>query len=209
MWGFGATGSAAFWIADASGPPRTWVLQDVTMPDLGTDTVLGTAVRKDEGFIYVYGTRGDYHGYVLARFSVQQAKLGRFDTADCFTGGMWRPVGTFALPADPLFELGAPESSVHRDDAVGPWIMTQSEGFGASTLAYRTADSPQGPWSAPRSFLRPPESYVEGAFVYAGKGHPELGGADLWVTYVSSAFDDVPTWDNPDGYYPHFVAVTW
>ena len=106
-----------------------------------------------------------------------------------------------------MFTLGAPESSVHFDANSQKFMMIQSEGFGATTLALRTAVEPEGPWSAPVSFYRPPESYDENAFVYAGKAHPEVGGGGLAVSYVPSRFEDDPRPSPADFYFPHFVRV--
>jgi hypothetical protein len=208
QWGFQATGSAAFLINNPADPPTAWLPQDLSVPDVG-GYIFGTAVTQRDGMVYIYGSKSDFHDYTVLRVAAAALGSGSFDGAQCFASGTWRAIGHFALPAEPIFGLGAPESSVHFDGTRKRWFMLQSEGFGATTLAMRAADHAEGPWSAPRSFFRPAESFVEGAFVYAGKGHPELAGADLWVTYVPSAFEDPPAWDNPDGYYPHFVAVTF
>ncbi len=208
QWGFAAEGSAAFWIANPTDPPSQWQPKNLPLPDLG-GYILGTAVTQQDGMVYVYGSKGNYHDYTVLRIPAAALAVGSVAGAECYTGAAWRAVGSFALPAQPLFALGAPESSVHFDAGQRRWFMWQSEGFGATTLALRSAHQPEGPWSLPRPFFRPVESFVEGAFVYAGKGHPELSGADLWVTYVPSAFEEPPKWDNPDGYFPHFVAVSW
>ena len=58
---------------------------------------------------------------------------------------------------------------------------------------------------------RPPESDGPRPFVYAGKAHPELTGADgLLVTYVANTFDPKQLM-TPDGertlYWPHFAVI--
>jgi hypothetical protein len=87
--------------------------------------------------------------------------------------------------------------------------FVETEGFGASTLAVRTADAPEGPWTDPRDVLRPPESFSEDAFVYAGKAHPEQAGADLAATYVPSSMDGEPPDPTDDFYYPRFVRISY
>lgn len=103
--------------------------------------------------------------------------------------------------------LCAPESSVYFDAKINAYVMAHSEGFGSTTLALRTATSPQGPWSPPQTVLRLPESFVGGNFVYAANGHPHLKGADLVLTYVPTQFNDVPTISYKDCYLPHFTKV--
>ena len=69
------------------------------------------------------------------------------------------------------------------------------------------ADRPEGPWSDVEQFFEPPESEYPCAFVYAGKAHPGLTGADVVVTYVPTVFNGCP-YDDPTLYHPHFVRVT-
>jgi hypothetical protein len=94
---------------------------------------------------------------------------------------------------------GAPELSVQADGVLAPFVMVQTEGVGAATLALRTAPAPEGPWSDVESFFRPPESREAGqGDVYAGKAHPGLSGADIVATYVPASL-----------YFPRFVRVSY
>ena len=45
------------------------------------------------------------------------------------------------------------------------------------------------------------------AFVYAGKSHPELRGADLILTYVANGPDEKVA-NDMNLYFPQFVKVT-
>jgi len=53
------------------------------------------------------------------------------------------------------------------------------------------------------------ESFYDDAFVYAGKGHPELAGADLVATYVPSSYDDLPPSIGDAYYHPFFARLTF
>jgi hypothetical protein len=53
-----------------------------------------------------------------------------------------------------------------------------------------SAEIVTGPWTPLRKIYRPPESDGTDPFVYAGKAHPELKGADLIMT--SGAADSSP-----------------
>ena len=54
-----------------------------------------------------------------------------------------------------------------------------------------------------------PESQLQDAFVYAGKAHPELIGADLVATYAANSFDFSELVADPSLYYPRFVRVSY
>ncbi len=47
------------------------------------------------------------------------------------------------------------------------------------------------------------------AITYAAKGHPELAGADLVVTYASNAHDFATLVADMSLYYPRFVRLTF
>jgi hypothetical protein len=78
--------------------------------------------------------------------------------------------------------------SLTFDRKLGRWIMLGSYGFGATTIVVAFAPRIEGPWSKHRFVYRPPESKLPKANVYAAKGHPELTGADLAVTYSTEAY---------------------
>jgi hypothetical protein len=91
--------------------------------------------------------------------------------------------------------MSAPECSLTFDPFLDRWILVRSEGFGATTIAVSFARRLEGSWSGPQIVFRPPESDRSNPNVYAAKGHPELTGADLAVTYATKT-------------YPRFVRLT-
>jgi hypothetical protein len=70
----------------------------------------------------------------------------------------------------------------------------------------RRSQKLEGPWSAPQKIYRPPESDAPDAFVYAGKSHAELQGADLILTYSTNGPDERVAKDM-SLYFPRFVKV--
>ncbi len=209
QWGFGTVGSASLFIPDADADPLTWRPQDAHVANFGDAVILGTAGFATDDFLFAYGVKGATHDYVLARFRRADAERGDLSHGEFFSDGQWLAAATFVGPPPAIFTLGAPESSVHYDAHSQRFMMVQTEGFGATTLALRTAPEPEGPWSEAVSFYRPPESFEEGAFVYAGKAHPEIGGGGLAVSYVPSRFEDDPRPSPADYYFPHFVRVSF
>jgi hypothetical protein len=98
------------------------------------------------------------------------------------------------------------ETSVQRDPSGKGFIEVNTQGFGAAQIVMRRALNLQGPWGEPRVVYRPPESDAADAFVYAGKSHAELRGADLVLTYVANGPDEKVARDM-SLYFPRFVKV--
>jgi hypothetical protein len=95
---------------------------------------------------------------------------------------------------------------VQRDPSGTGFLEINSRGFGATDIVMRRAENLEGPWSAPTMIYRPPESDAPDAFVYAGKSHPELKGADLILTYAANGPDEKVAKDM-NLYFPRFVKV--
>jgi hypothetical protein len=195
--GFEGVGWRAIVVDDPDDPPSAWTMRDANVPADSFGVQLGTAVLAVDGYLYAYGTRGLVHDVLLARWSVDDAARGDLSSAEWWCGGDGWKTHDAANPAT-VIGAGAPEFSVSAGGRLAPFVLVQSEGYGATTLALRTADAPEGPWTDATSFFRPPESFADEAFVYAGKAHAELSGADLVATYVSGAL-----------YYPRFVRITY
>lgn len=202
---FEGDGFAAVLVENPDDDPLAWKITPARVPRDGLGMQLGEAVVRDGDDLYVYATRGSRHSVYLARFAASEARRGALDAPAWWCG---EAVGySREHDPEPVVRIGAPEFHVHRDARLGRWLMGETQGYGATTLALRIADAPEGPWSSPRDVLRPAESFEPDAFVYAGKGHPELHGADLVMTYVPSRFT-LPT-DESRHYYPHFARVRY
>lgn len=204
--GFEAVGWRAVVIENPDDDPGAWTTHDALVPASSYGLVLGTAVvLADAGPLYAYGEPpGTGHDISVARFAADEASAGDLSQPEWWCGDAWAA----ACPGGPavIVHLGAPELSVHADGRLAPFVMVQTEGYGASTLALRTAPAPEGPWSDAETFFRPPESLAPDAFVYAGKAHPELTGADSVATYVPSLFHST---HDEDLYRPHFVRMSY
>lgn len=191
-FGFSVVGSDAVWIADADAPPATW--EPVTIASFrAPDQVPGSASVMVEGE-FLYALTAVEGGAALLRWPLAE-------------------IGADALPAPevleplPVVKDTQVEFTVHRDMERGQYVLIESKGFGGTDLAYRTAPALTGPWSEATVFHRPAESDGPNAFVYAGKGHPELRGGDLVVTYVANSFEFADLFSDPSLYYPRFVRA--
>jgi hypothetical protein len=203
--GYATTGWTAVLVDDPDDEPSAWTPQELALPDT-FGIALGAAALVIGMDVYVYGQRGSDHDHYLARWRLSDARRGELGRIEWWCGdGGWIADAQGSEPAV-VIEDAAPELSIHYDARLGRYLEFETTGFGAAVLGVRTASLPEGPWSDIETFYRPEESFDEDAFVYAGKAHPELIGADAVLTYVPSSLDDDGFAD--DGlYYPRFVRA--
>jgi hypothetical protein len=208
--GFAAAGWRAVRIADPSGPPDGWRVDAVaTAPAaIGDRAIVGACVALDgEHLVAMAIDDGSHDGYVV-RWPLTDAAAGDLRRPAWWTGQAWEVGGA---PRAILTDA-ATECSLHRDPSTGQWLHVTSRGFGATTIALRTAPRPEGPWSAPTDVFAPPESMVDDAFVYAGKAHPHLRGptGGLVVTYADNSFTFADLFDPARAdtlYWPHTAEL--
>jgi hypothetical protein len=185
-------------------------VRELELPATPSAVAMGISVLVEGEFLYAFGVRGpDIHDVVLLRWPLEHARQGNLGDPQWWTGsGGWIPHRQLG-PAEPATLLaGSPEFSVSHVPRLGAYLYLESHGFGASTIAVRTAPALTGPWSDPETVFRPPESGREKVLVYAGKAHPQLVGADLVVTYASNSLDFEAMIQDTSLYYPRFVKLT-
>jgi hypothetical protein len=207
QWGFRYLDWTAFLVENPDDEPSAWRYREARVAPDEHDVSLAEAVIVEGDKLYVYGNAVNQlrHGVYLVRFELARAAEGDLTGEEWWTGEGWGPRGERAA----VLDTGAPELSVHFAEKLGLWMMVQSAGAGATTLGIRTAPRLEGSWSDLRDVLRPPESFYDDAFVYAGKGHPELTGGDLITTYVPSSYDDLPPAIGDAYYHPFFARLTF
>lgn len=203
--GFRAVGWNAFLIDNPDDAPYQWRMQRLEGPVARSGLLVGAAVVRRDGMIYAYAVDDETHDAYLVSWNENEARAGQLSGAQWWCGAErgWRkqPELREVVMHDASTELSV------QPDPRGGWLEVQSEGFGATTVALRHAEQLEGPWSAALSVYTPPESAAAGAFVYAGKGHPELEGADVVATYAANGSDERVARDMTL-YFPRFVRIT-
>lgn len=215
--GFACTGFALAVIDDPAAPPSAWrpVIRDAPFPEF--DAIPATAaVREGDHVVAVAIRQKGVHAGALVRYPVATLARGDVSGAQWWAGESRGWVDEDKLgaggPAWVLEDAGA-ECSLHWSERTKRYVHVASHGFGATTIGVRTAPSLTGPWSAPVTVFRPPESDAARPFVYAAKGHPELDGpdpGDLLVTYAANSFTFEDLLRPPGGkelYWPRMVRV--
>jgi hypothetical protein len=195
--GFENVGWRAVVIDDPDDEPSAWTMRDATLPASIGSIYPGTAILATSDFLYAYAeNNGGFYDVYLERWPIASAASGDLSAPEWWCGGTW----SASCAGDPsvVVPTGAPELSVQPGGTLAPYVMVETEGYDSTTLALRTAAAPEGPWSGPESFFRPPESRDDETDVYAGKAHAGLTGGDLVATYVPANL-----------YFPRFVRVTY
>jgi hypothetical protein len=181
--GFAGAGWRAVSIANPDEAPAAWAQTRLDPPAQAWTANVGTAVALDGDFVDALAIDDAHHG-MLARFPVASLVAGALGDIEWWDGAAWG-----AGPPAVVIDDAGSEASLHRNKD-GLWIHVASRGFGATTIAVRTASEVTGPWSSPEDAFTPPESMGPDPFVYAGKAHPELdtGDGTLAVTYAVNSF---------------------
>lgn len=213
VFGFRSVGLWLGTVADAGGPPESWRVEQVKMPNAvfadGRTLVWGAATLRVGDDLYVYGTderRGAGRldrQMVVAR--VQAASVGDSAAWRYFQGGSW--VEDFRSP-DHLVNDMACEYSV---TPVGNrYVAVYTERGLSPRILGRTAEHPWGPWSAPAVLYECPEmGRDKKLFTYAAKAHADLSSdRELVVSYVVNSFDFWQVARDAKLYWPRFVRVT-
>ncbi len=184
--------------------PSQWIWNAVVNRPETLGVIIGAAVATSGDFLYAYGWR-DGDGYLL-RWPIERAYSGALELPEWWTDDRWG-----AQPADASVVLPGvkTEFTVHYDAQSSRWRQTQVVGPIGDSIASRSAERPEGPWSDLESFFVPEESSRPGVMIYAAKAHPQLSGAELVLTYASNGRDVEETLDDDSIYYPRFVKVVF
>jgi hypothetical protein len=199
--GFQSVGWNAFFVDNPDTEPSKWKLRSARTQG---KMLIGASVIRQGEYVYAFVLQDVEHDAYLLRWAVSEAAEGRLFSPQwwCGVGGGWR---TDPSSRQMVIRDAGSEFSV-QSDPHGGFIEVNTNGFGATSIVMRRATCLEGPWGEPRTLYRPPESDGPEPFVYAGKAHPELLGADLVVTYVANGSDDRLATDMSI-YYPRIVRV--
>lgn len=199
--GFKLIGWNAYWVSNPNEEPTVWKLEEAA--EVSDTVIMASAAIRDESFVYLFGESEPEHDLYLARLRVETVANGKLGPLQWWSGKSWQ---FSAANRRPIQLAAGTETSVQRDPVGAGFIEINSRGFGATDIVMRRAQSLEGPWSPPRVIYRPPESDAPDAFVYAGKSHAELKGADLILTYAANGPDEKVAKDM-SLYFPRFVKV--
>lgn len=205
--GFRSAGWTAFIVDNPDSDPSSWVLRKTGTQPNRWHISLGDGVARVDDFIYAFGSPEHGNGDVLARWRVSKAERGDLSSTEWWCGNKgWLSQNRISDAPSVVIRDASSEFAVQWEPQWNRFIEAESVGFGASDIAIRWASRLEGPWSAPTTIYHPPESNRADAFVYAGKLHPDLIGADVVITYVDNS-NDATLAKDMSIYYPRFVRL--
>jgi hypothetical protein len=206
--GFALVGWTAFIVENPDAQPSAWFMHRVDTPQSPTRFIVGSGVLRAGDFLYAFAPAEPSHDDYLLRWPLTAAEEGNLSSREWWCGGSsWLEQGKLTHPPAPAIPKASNEFSVIWDSHYNKFFEVESVGFGASDIGIRWADRIEGPWSSPVKVYRPPESDRPDAFVYAGKLHAGLQGADLVVTYVANSMDDKILAKDMSIYFPRFIRL--
>jgi hypothetical protein len=216
--GFDNTGYAISIVENPDAPPGTWKPEIINAEHGRVDAFPATAlIRIDDYVVAVAVKQGEGHQGVLVRYSASSLAKGSIEEPEWWTGGQTGWVLEEELGSkvpDIVLDHAGSECSIHWDQRTGSFIHITTYGFGAATIGLRTATALTGPWSAPVTVYRPPESAGPRPFVYGAVAHPALVGQtpeDLIVTYATNSFEFTDMFTKHGSrnlYWPRVITVS-
>jgi hypothetical protein len=209
--GFDVGDWEAVLIRNPDAEPAAWELTWLEAPNNDRKVIVGSASVLVEGdFVYACSTQERRnHPVFLVRWPVEDVYEGRLATAEWWCGSRgWLADGAAEFDPAPVLDDAATEFTVHRDNMTGNFLQFQTVGFGPATVNQRAASSLTGPWSRLAEFYKPPEFGKPKAWIYQGKAHPHLVGADLVATYSTNAFELGDMLADDSLYFPRFVRLS-
>jgi hypothetical protein len=211
--GFEVFGWTAIAVDNPDEKPNNWKVRWLHSPENSFGVVVGSAsILRIEDYIYAFSAKepGGTHDVYLVRWPVSKAVKGDLSEPCWWNGEKEGWIAQRQLKQRPtvVFSGGQTEFTVHFETKLRRFLQVQTVGFGVADVSARWAEKLTGPWSDLQPFYRPNESNQGGVFVYAGKSHPELIGADLVLTYVVNNSDFGKLVNDASIYYPRFLKAT-
>jgi hypothetical protein len=190
-------------------PPR-WRVRVINTPENLLGVGASSVMLRGE-YVYAFGSQQGVRSvpiYVM-RWAVKDFRNGNLLEPEWWAG---TDIGWVAdssrAPRFPMFENGQAEFSVHYDTVTRRFLEVQTNAFGPADVIMRSAPELTGPWTPQRMLYRPSEFYQPDIMIYAAKAHPELSGADLWLTYATNSFRLFQEHMRDLIYYPRFLRLT-
>jgi serine/threonine protein kinase len=209
--GFEVNGWQAVMINNPDQDPSEWQLTWLESPanEFGAMVGSGGVLQLGE-YVYAFSHRDiEIPLVLLARWQVENLLKGDLSGIQWWAGEDkgWVRQADLEAPPDPLMHDPQVDMSVYYNISTWQFVCIQTLGFGQAVIGLRTAGQPTGPWREPDTVYIPPEFNQPKIDISGAKGHPQLVGADLVLTYFakSSGFFE-PYSDSLMGY-PRFVRL--
>jgi len=213
-WGFQCVRTWLVSVKNPDASPAFWKISRQELPfsrfPNGLDVLLGFETLKSGNYAYIYGysSRTNSSGarnLVLAR--APESDLGNPMTWEFYSDRTWTKDFNKMTT---LFSGAGAEGSVSWQPFLQKYIFIYSDGIWG-TILMRTADAPEGHWSAPIKIYQCPDmKFSPHVFCYAAKGHPELSATnELLISYAANSESLSDVMNDTRLYRPRFIRVTF
>lgn len=214
--GFELTGMAAFIVDNPEETPAVWRMREVSIPPNESNVLIGYSglVRKQD-YLYAYSKQEQEQDptweVYLVRWPVNEASKGNLEGIEWWSGDVsgWVPADQQAGIARPIFSETPLGFSIQYYPKQKIYMQLQTWGFGSAAIAVRTSATLTGPWSERQIVFWPEEARKPNVFIYGGRAHSHLIGADIVATYDvnSSIFSNLLS--DQSIYYPRFIRLNF
>lgn len=186
--------------------PRTAQHEDFTFGSAFLDNSVEAGAPFPDGFVYCYGVEEPINTKKALVARVPRAQFTDFSAWTYWDGATW------SANIDDAKDIAG---RVGREYSVTPlptgkFVMVTMLDGDSGDIAYRLADTPQGPWGPPQvvySVDLPPG--MPNLFAYNAKAHPNLSApGELLVSYEIDSTDVRDHFDDADIYRPRFIRLT-
>lgn len=208
--GFEAFDWSAALVHNPEEDPDAWNITRVDGPKSGMQVIVGASgVIVEDGFLYAFSSLEPGTGRIfLARVPADDAAEGDLSRIRWWSERCgWVAPEQAEASATPVFTHLGTACTVHFDERSGRYINLRTLGFGEADVVMRTAPALTGPWSSDTLLYAPPEKSKPDIWIYQGKAHPHLTGADLVATYCTNSFEFADLFSDEDLYYPRFLRL--
>jgi len=214
VWGFKCVGTWLASIENPDAPPAHWKISTRKLPFTGfpggQDVVLGCEILQSGDYIYIYGYSSQTNSSAQKNLILARApknEPGNPDLWEFYSNGGW------TMDFDkttPIFSGAGAEGSVSWQPFLKKFVYVYSVEIWGE-IAMRTADAPEGPWSAPTKLYQCPDMKISPhVFCYAAKGHPELSATnELLISYAANSDSVSEVLNDTRLYWPRFIRVTF
>lgn len=204
------------WLAVVENPddePEKWKLKQHRIPfavfGAKRDRSWGASSLAVGEHLYVFG-HDEEKGRGLGRKRLLVARVP-LDKLTDFRAWRFRTADGWGEKAEDASGLAgglATEFTVSRHPGGKGYVLVYTENGIGDRIVARTADAPEGPWSAPSLLYRCPEGKDRAVFCYAAKAHAWASGeGELLVSYCTNAWKFGKVFEDESVYRPRFVRV--
>ena len=208
-FGFEIAGTKLATVDNVKAPPEKW---HVSIQDLADSRLwAGTSIIPDGKYLlwYTHVSVSEGQGYmVVMRTPIEKMGKLPLDWEYLRKNNQWT-AGLAGDDAMHVIDQPISEMSVRYHPSVKKWLaLSTGPEFPSPRVVARTADSPTGPWSDPKTIYEFPEmkhdnpGYDKDTFCYAVKEHIEFSDAKIALTYACNSMVVAKTMGNMNIYRP-------